>query len=65
MAGKAARPMMDPEAAEELRQTVRDMSAQERRPVTIGEAVRRLVASWRIGQPDGQAADNGRRAIST
>lgn len=48
--------MMTPEAAEELRQTVRDMAAMEQRPVTISEAVKRLVAWWRN---DPKAAGRG------
>ena len=67
-----ARPLMDDDAAEALRQTVRDMAAFDGRPVTIGEAVRRLVAWWRneptpgrSDQLDGHAADHRTEAIST
>lgn len=61
-----ARPLMDDDAAEQLRQTVRDMAAFDGRPVTIGEAVRRLVAWWRNEPTPGRADADGRtEAMST
>lgn len=63
-----ARPLMDDEAATLLRDTRRDMSAFEQTDLTLGDAIRRLVAWWRNEPTPGRTdhADGHRtEAMST
>ena len=46
------RPPIDDDAADELRQARRAMSASEGRDLTLSEVIRQLVADWRRGAAD-------------
>ena len=53
------RPQIDKEAADQLRQARRDMSASEGRDLTLSEVIRQLVAMYRRGAAD--LVSGGRR----